>query len=201
MSVLIVWPFAGYYLTGYLEPILPTFIPFVDETSTLGYVILFIFEGLICVLGMSGTCGADFMLFILIVHMWPMCQIFDNMFKELNQGLLVEEHRNSSQIRGHFRNILMVHQDMCWLVIDTYRKPSIFVNPFLIFQVSRRNFEYILLYDFLRSIYMRSVFMLQFVLPDSGKTNKCNIHYFKQIIQSFAVYMVSTLLFVVINVF
>lgn len=114
MSVLICWPFAGYYLTGVLEPILPTFIPFMDENTTFGYIFLYCFEFSLCVLAMSGTCGADFMLIILIVHMWPLCQIFQNMFKELNAGLLVERNRSSQHMKDHFRNILMVHRDMCW---------------------------------------------------------------------------------------
>lgn len=116
MSVLMFWPFAGYYLTGVLEPMLPTFFPFIDENSTSGYIFHFVFEFIICILGISGTCGADFMLFILIVHMWPLGQIFENMFKELNEGLMVEKNRNSTKMRDHFRNILMVHRDMCWFV-------------------------------------------------------------------------------------
>lgn len=120
MSVLVFLPFVGYSFTGTLEPILPTFFPFIDEDTRFGYVFHFVVEFLICVLGLSGTCGADFMLFVLIVHMWPLCLIFDRMFHELNDGLLVERNRHSLQIRDYFRNIIMVHQDISWFAYNIY---------------------------------------------------------------------------------
>lgn len=115
MGILILWPFVDYFLTGVLEPILPNSLPFVDEHTTTGFIIHYSFEFCGCVLAMSGTCTSDFMLIILIIHMWPLCLIFQNMFRELNLGLLEERNRSSQQMRDHFRNIIMVHGDMCWL--------------------------------------------------------------------------------------
>lgn len=128
MSVLILWPVAGYYLTGVLEPIFPTYSPFFDENTTFGYAFYYLYDLSACVLALSGTCGSDFTLFILVIHMWPMAEIFGNMFKQLNEGLMVENNRNSSEMRDHFRNILMVHRDMCWFV---FYQLSI-INNFLI---------------------------------------------------------------------
>lgn len=104
--------------TGEQELILHFMIPFVDPHGSIGFIILGVYHVAGLVLATCGTCGADFMLVVLVCHLWPLSNILDNMCGELNAGLLTESNRKSPELRRFCHNIWKMHIDICLYLED-----------------------------------------------------------------------------------
>lgn len=106
----ILQPIALYYLTGNVEMILPTHIPFADSNTTSGYWITAAFHILMLCYGVIGTIGSDLTLILFVIHAQPLSELFQNAVTELNK--LVHQ-KNMSKALIHFmvRNIIMMNQE------------------------------------------------------------------------------------------
>lgn len=111
---IILWPYLVYTQTGVLDFITPLYIPFVSDETTIGLCIMHTYHILLMLLGVFGTCGADFMIVVLVLHLWPMCLIWDGMFEELNVAVRQEGAQSDMRaVKVHLRNIILLHKEMC----------------------------------------------------------------------------------------
>lgn len=103
------------FITGKREPLLQAFLPFIDESTTVGYNILFTYHLIFLLLGATGLVGADLLPIMLVVNLRMMADIFANMFNDLNDALvnLSANRRDSAELRRYFRNIILVHVEFC----------------------------------------------------------------------------------------
>lgn len=106
-------PVLQYWLTGRSDAPLPIYVPFVDESSTKGYVVNMGYSMFLVLLGIVGSLGADSMQIMLVLHMWPMSLIFGDMIGQLSEAVLVEKNRDSANLRVFLRKILIMHQQIC----------------------------------------------------------------------------------------
>lgn len=113
LSTFVIYPILVYCQTGEKLLILPMMFPGVDHTTLAGYTITNSLHLAGCILAIFGTVGADFMLVLLVVHMWPLCEVFENMVNELNATLRTVEYRSTIELRRFFRNITMCHVEIC----------------------------------------------------------------------------------------
>lgn len=116
--IVALWPFAVWLYSGHLDYIIPIVLPFVPtDGNVVGATLVYAYQALLMVLAASGTCGADFMIVVLVLHLWPMCLIWQLRFGELNEELLVRpSHGNdagSPAVRAFFRNLIALHKEMC----------------------------------------------------------------------------------------
>lgn len=113
-SIVIVglWPFGAYLVTGHMDYILPVYLPFFDAAHVSGMVVNYVHHSLLLLLASSGTCGADFMIVILVLHLWPMCLIWEHMFAQLNKALLQPAVRSSVAVKVQLRNCIHIHKEM-----------------------------------------------------------------------------------------
>lgn len=118
-SLLFVFWAVGVMLwTGETELILHFMLPFVSPDDPLGFALLSGYHVSGLVLASCGTCGADFLLVVLVFHLWPLSDILDNMCTELNERLLMESNRCTTELRDFYWNILKIHQDICLFLED-----------------------------------------------------------------------------------
>lgn len=101
------------------------FIPLIDERTSFGWAFMFAFDSMLAVLGGIGTCAIDLLLLMLVMQMWPLCEILRSQFAQLDEALRDEKMRHTVRVRWYFRNMLLIHKDICgyryWsLVVQKY---------------------------------------------------------------------------------
>lgn len=120
------------YLHDEREFALPIFVPFVDESTTIGFVITNIFHVIALFMAACGLSASDMRLVLFVLHLRPMSAMFSNTMEEMNQGLLVERNRHSEEMRKYFRNLILMHLEFCnYLkrIVEIY-SPTIFVEVY-----------------------------------------------------------------------
>lgn len=93
-------------------------IPFVNPQDSIGFSILNFYHISGLILATFGTCGADFMLVVLIFHLWPLSDIMDNTCADLNKALKTASNRNTPELREYYYNIIKIHKDICFFLED-----------------------------------------------------------------------------------
>lgn len=112
-GVFAIYPIIMYFGFGEAKALMvPLLLPGVDETSHVGYCLLLVYHFASLFLCTCGQCNTDFMLVLLVMHMWPMSEIFANTFKQLNEALEDPKLRNTPEISRHFRNLCIMHKEM-----------------------------------------------------------------------------------------
>lgn len=101
---------------GHRVPILYAMVPGVPIDITdgwLNYAAVCSFHVMLVFLGGMGTCAADLMLVLQVMHMLPLAEIFEQQVGELN-GVLTrsEDGRNTREFRVFFRNIVQMHKEI-----------------------------------------------------------------------------------------
>lgn len=112
------WAAIATIVLGEKECILYFLLPGIDENSLMGYGLLCCYHLCALALGVFGTCGADFMLVVLVFHLWPLTDILNNMCNELNAVLLENVNRDKAELRAFFYNIVRTHMDICEYLAD-----------------------------------------------------------------------------------
>lgn len=104
-------PLYSYYWLGEIVPILPIYMPLIDETTTEGFIGLTVMHLVFLVLTVVSTAAADFMYVLLIFNMILFARIFSDNVDELNATLRGEE---VNRIEAKFRltNILLIHREI-----------------------------------------------------------------------------------------
>lgn len=117
-SLLVFYAVGSTLLTGKRELILNFMIPYVNAEERNGFLIVSLYHLSGLILATFGTCGADFMLVVLVFHLWPLGDIFENMCSELNDGLLTVSNRRTPELRRFYINIFKMHKEICIFLED-----------------------------------------------------------------------------------
>lgn len=106
-------PFYKFFFKHEVIPFLPIFFPFVDETTTIGYIILTLIHLTYMVCAVLGSLCTDFLFIMVIVNIPVLSNIFADEVHELNKSLEDEEEEvDILQVKGRFRNILFMHREI-----------------------------------------------------------------------------------------
>lgn len=113
------YPIVMYFIYGESKALMvPLLLPGIDETSHGGYMVLMVYHVASLFLCTFGQCNTDFMLVLLVMHLWPISDIFANSFDELNDALEQPRVRDSRELKRYFRNICVMHKEMCEYLDD-----------------------------------------------------------------------------------
>lgn len=108
-----IYPIIMYFIFGETKALMvPMVLPGIDETTLNGYLVLLVYHMASLFLCLFGQCNTDFMLVLLVMHMWPISEIFANTFNELNVALERPGIRDTREVATHFRNICIMHKEM-----------------------------------------------------------------------------------------
>lgn len=101
------------FLTNNRDPIIPTYIFGIDESTFSGYCSLTLYHIFILAMGSTGTVCADILMTMFVVHMIPMMRILFNMFDQMNDvlrsGAICQD---SLEFDKFFRNTILVHKEI-----------------------------------------------------------------------------------------
>lgn len=103
-------PVYSYYWRNEIVPLLPMYMPFIDENTTIGFSILTSIHLVFVFLAVIGSACTDFMFVMIIVNMPLLSSIFIDNIGELN-GFLREEKVDESLVKAKFKNILLLHRE------------------------------------------------------------------------------------------
>lgn len=99
-------PVAIYLLTHERKTIIPIALPFVDDKTLIGFIIMSTFEGISAILGALGTAGSDLTFAMIIINTHAVANIIDESIDDLNNDLQAKRPKILS-IKGRFRNVLL----------------------------------------------------------------------------------------------
>lgn len=101
----------AFYSLYHRELVFFVYIPGVDETTTTGLYILFVYDLIILFIGINGVMLAETWCIFLVANLWPMVQIFERNVTALNEMQNVKKP-NKLEINLCFMNIVRGHQDL-----------------------------------------------------------------------------------------
>lgn len=104
------YPLGMYFMENERVPLVPVFLPFIDENTSVGYTILCSIHLIAFVAGTMGTLCCDFIIAACILNTLVFARIISLEMNEINIDLL--ENVKKIHIQARFRNILCMHQEM-----------------------------------------------------------------------------------------
>lgn len=104
------YPIYMYLFKNEIVTMLPLHMPGVDETTFAGYISLSAYHFVSLFLATLGVCACDFFVAIMIVSTLIFAKIITLEMSHIDGDL--EEKDSTSIVRGRFRNILLMHQEM-----------------------------------------------------------------------------------------
>lgn len=104
------YPIYMYLFKNEVVTLFPLYMPGVDETSFLGYIFLSSFQFVSLFLATLGVCGCDFIVALIIVSTLIFSKIISLEMQEIENDFL--EKNAVAIVRGRFRNIILMHQEM-----------------------------------------------------------------------------------------
>lgn len=114
-SACICIPLAIFLITGRMEPILPSHIPFVPTDTLWGYAIHCGYFIITIIVAYAGTVANEIFLITSTFHIWPMYEIMNQAVVGLNQAtgsLRKEAVKNSAWLYWRVRNIALMHREI-----------------------------------------------------------------------------------------
>lgn len=103
-------PLYSYHWRNEIVPLVPLYMPFIDENTTIGFTILTSIHLVFLALAVIGSACTDFMFVMIIVNMPLLSSIFSDNIGELN-AILREETVDESLVKTKFKNILLLHRE------------------------------------------------------------------------------------------
>lgn len=114
MMVILVYPVFVFVIRGQFVPMLPMFVPGIDESSSGGFAMLSVLHVFWTIQGAVGLLFADMFYSLILLHIWPMVDIFGSMFEQLNEAIVQRPKLEKSfVVRMWLRNIIMAHREIC----------------------------------------------------------------------------------------
>lgn len=89
---------------------IPLYMPGIDETTFSGYVSLLIYQFTCLFCATLGLSACDFFIAIMIVSTLIFSKIISLEIAQIDSDVL--EKNSTPIVRGRFRNILLMHQEM-----------------------------------------------------------------------------------------
>lgn len=147
--VLICSPIIIYLATNQVMPIMPVRLPFVQNDTVIGFICNAMFNIIMIFLAVCGNLGSEVFILTLWMHEWPMIRILKRAVTTLNQatrGIDHEAIRNSSWLKLHVRNIVLMHKDIyLWVLYINFVYTHIYIsNAILHIQLCTRSVQIVL---------------------------------------------------------
>lgn len=102
-----------------MEPILPVHLPLIRSDTLLGYIIHSIYNFKMATIAYLGISAADLFFITITMHIWPMVRILKKSVRGLKEAIQelqlshgFETIENSTWLRAHIRNILLMHREI-----------------------------------------------------------------------------------------
>lgn len=104
------YPIYMYFFKNEVVPIIPLYLPYVDDEQLSGYIILGTFHIIIFFLATLGVLACDFFMAIVIISTFIFAKLIT---WDLEQTDTEQSAKDSLRlVRGRFRNVLLMHQEM-----------------------------------------------------------------------------------------
>lgn len=111
--IFIFYPLLVYLFNGERVVIFPLFLPFIDETTDVGYAIITGCQAVWMIQTSIGLIGSDSSMALLLVLVRPMVDMFEISFDEMNSVLeSVPRVKHSMELNNWLRNLILMHQEM-----------------------------------------------------------------------------------------
>lgn len=110
-STFFVYPFYMYFVKGELMPIMPLYLPFVDESTCIGYIALNVYQFLCCIISVVGFSALEFLMTIIIISSLIFSKLIGRELQQINVDLRDDEC-NMLMVLGRLTNIFLMHQEM-----------------------------------------------------------------------------------------
>lgn len=104
-------PLYSYFWLNKIVPIIPVYIPFIDENTQIGFVELTIIHLEFIVLTLIGSGAVDFMFILLIFNMLFLARILADNADELN-AILRKDKVDRRVAKAKLVNILLMHREI-----------------------------------------------------------------------------------------
>lgn len=109
--VVLTYPGFMYFTQHELVPIMPLYIPGIDENTIIGYIIITIYHLTMITLASVGIAATDFFLAIVIISSLIFAKLIWLEMQQIHTDL--DEKSSELSLKVHFRNILRMHKEMC----------------------------------------------------------------------------------------
>lgn len=103
------YPLYMYYFEHEVVTIIPIHIPFVDDTTFVGYIIVSAYQIILFVLATTGVLACDSYMAIIIVSTLIFAKLIAFDMEQIDDDLLLKDPMIT--VRSRFRNILLMHQE------------------------------------------------------------------------------------------
>lgn len=117
VSTCFVYPFFVYFTQNEVVPIMPLYVPYVDESTVIGFTIISIYHVLMVLLASFGISATDFFLAIIIISSLMFAKLITLELRQIQMDL--QEKCSEIELKARFRNILRMHKEMCEYVMET----------------------------------------------------------------------------------
>lgn len=104
-------PIYGYFWQAELKPLVPLYIPFVDEKTALGFISLLLIQSFQLFVGLVSSACADFPFLIVAMNIWAFSTIFAEYVIDLNDVIEHAENANMPLIKTKLQRIIEMHND------------------------------------------------------------------------------------------
>lgn len=104
------YPLYMYYFENEVVTMIPIYMPFVDEKTFTGYIIVSGYQITIFVIATLGVLACDSFMAIIIVSTLIFAKLIKFDMEQINDDLL--EKDSTITVKARFRNILLMHQEM-----------------------------------------------------------------------------------------
>lgn len=117
----VLFPVLYYVLTGERIMIFPVYVPFLDDSNWQGFMTYFAIHTGWCVQIPLGFVASDLLMALLLLHIWPLVEIFELSIKELNYELMnLPAARQSLTVKVQMRNVIQMHKEIFKSVPQIY---------------------------------------------------------------------------------
>lgn len=105
------YPIYMYFVRNEVVSLLPMLLPFVDESHLGGYILLNTYQIIAMVLFVFGVLACDFFMTISIISTLIPAKLISLEMEQIGTDLQLEQSAPII-IKGRFRNVLLMHQEM-----------------------------------------------------------------------------------------
>lgn len=103
-------PIYIYFWHGEFEPLIPLYIPFVNETTASGFTILISIQTVEVFSAALASASVDFPYMLGVINVWIFSSVFEETVSELNGDLRAEEV-DMPLVKAKLRNIFIMYYD------------------------------------------------------------------------------------------
>lgn len=105
------YPFYMYFIKGELMPMMPLYLPFVNESTIIGFIIINSYQFLCAVISVVGLSALEFLTAIIIISSLIFAKLISRDLLQINADLQ-EIDPGMLIVKARLRNIFLMHQQL-----------------------------------------------------------------------------------------